>query len=92
MAREVTLLPLPLSPTIPRVSPRATEKFKSRMIVTACLALPNRTVLAKDIQGQRRRAIRDERLGLIQALKRQHRQDGAENLLLHNGVLRRHAV
>ena len=44
MAREVTLLPLPLSPTIPRVSPRATEKFKSRMIVTACLALPNRTV------------------------------------------------
>ena len=55
-------------------------------------ALLHRAVLAKDIQSQRRRTIRDKRLGLIQTLKRQHRQDGAEDFLLHYGTLGRHAV
>ena len=55
-------------------------------------ALLHLAILTKDIQSQRRRTIRNKRLRLVQALKRQHRQDGTKDLLLHDGILGRHAV
>ena len=51
-----------------------------------------RTILAKDVERERRRPSHHELLCLVKIVEREHRQHRAEDLLLHHGIIGRDVI